>query len=351
MYDSSLVAASLENVVVELRLGTSTPEHIIPKSDTSVLYTSAAICRFKQALLEKNSAERSSVTQWCFRARRLDTLRQGLLSEWNSAFRQFGIVAPPEGLPEITHGVAATLAPLCKQYGRRLGIKLRSSDLELRDAAEGISCEVIADSEPEGYYRHVYGHARLSGRNANLAIWESEKKTWRDFGNVIVIERDGAPFAIEIAIGVETLTGYLHGAKTSIYAASICTADVLNAALGCPALVDLLAISLHLFHAGVRPFSSNRGRIFRKALDAFVTLSGTRGAEIDKLISLAAPIVANHYEGYFAPVDPRILVEYLEERAQLSKSMKSEEVNAFMARRWPVHWNSAYDPDGTPDRH
>lgn len=329
--------SQLRKAAASLSLPEFSSDDILTRHDDSVFFTSAAICRFKRDLLLDEQAPRGFVQQWCFRDRNYSALQLGESPKWSSCFRQFGTIAEFGSLAEhaITFGEA--VLSLAREHRADVKLKASSSDVDLLRIINATSIEVALDTENQDYFRHKYGQERLSGRNANMAISPEGSDDWIDVGNIIVIERDGVPFATEVAIGIETLTSALKGAQSAIVATSIADPTTIALTKGHLSVVDALNVVLHLHATGIRPFSSNQGRIFRRYLDLLTIMTKTHELNLDQLVLHCCRRICELRGIAFSESYWLLLLEYLHERGTLV-DLDFPARNARMSFSWSNRW-------------
>lgn len=108
------------------------------------------------------------------------------------------------------------------------------------------------DTKSTEYYRHRYGldKQHIRGKNLNFAF-SSARMAELDIGNIIVLERNNTPFAVELAFGCQTAAMGLYGIPRSIQANMI--ADVMPLdTVPYRKLADALVVTAHLERENIR---------------------------------------------------------------------------------------------------
>lgn len=248
--------------------------------DKSVYLIGSTISVLKPYLLEERGLiNKKFLIQPAIRTQQLKNMEnlKDNGSCYGSFFLAMGDLAPYVCLDEIFSMVIDYFISILDGDTRRVMFRVSSQDKDLMKYCmqyETISTIEI-DSRQESYYRHHYGldKQRIFGRNCNIAIAQKDGHEYRDVANIIVIENDGFPFAVEVAIGVSTLISHIYGFPHTMKGNLI--ADILEMKhtyaywLG-----DCISVIACLEGEGVVPNSSRmQGRLLKKYRKVFDTLS------------------------------------------------------------------------------
>lgn len=342
--DIEELSNKLNKVSNSLNLVSVTPDNIIPKHDTSVLYTSATICRFKRFLLSESPLPHCYVTQWCFRSRTFEQIRSGHTTEWNSVFRQFGTIAPVSNIKIHLKAIGNVISQFAMQRGAELRFNICSKHIDIIDAIIYGGFSYSIDEYMDSYYIHKYGNDRLYGCNANFSIKAGKGDVWRDIGNIIIIYIDNLPAYIEIVIGIETTVSVVNGFSSAITACPLNNSSIFAYANGSLALIDMLSVILHIHNSSIRPFSSNRGRLFRKYIISFLRLANEINADWKSMVIEGTVIIAKLYNEELNKEYWQIFIEYLSDRVLLSEYLEHE-INTIIAKKWSVRWPKKQEYD------
>jgi hypothetical protein len=229
--------------------------------------------------------------QPALRARNLDVmLGDEPAPAWSSYFIALGTLSPAARLRQTAEHGALFLRQVLRLDASRTAIRLFSEDVDLLAAfsSERVALPLEIDRSERWRYRHRYGLASVTGRNANFAV-RSAQGGLEDVGNLIVIEKEGRPCAVELAFGAFTLRARLDGARHSVETMPAARflqlrddADV--------KLLDALVAAIVLLGEGLRPNATGRGRILRRYLQAVSHLRSAAGWSLGELECLVERI-------------------------------------------------------------
>jgi hypothetical protein len=236
-------------------------------------------------------------------------------SGWCSYFRALGTLSPADRLPEVTVDCWDMCCQVFSLDPDRVVFRTRSDDHDLLAAVRAIpgSPEIEINGYEPWRYRHRFGVDDVSGRNVNLAV-RGDRWGVRDIGNIVLIERAGAPVAVELAFGVATVLSRVHDLAYPMQASAAGLAVPLRQDCDI-ALADMLSVGVVLMREGVRPNGSNRGRVLRAHLQALSRLRarggwsladirrfGERFHELEYGVPGAVPELIEHYLRAFESV-------------------------------------------------
>lgn len=264
-------------------LSESSRAPVISRHDPSIRFTNSTISVLKPAL-EALPVPRTYLLQPALRLRNLDHFdRTGTVSPYGCSFHAFGALLPAADLEEAfalaSDFLARTLlrGPGAEGRAEPLDLVARAhpGDGDLVTAATGAGWALDLDDPRLAPFRHVFGLPGTTGRNVNVAIRSSRGPV--DVGNVIVIERDARPVAVEVAFGVNMVLlardGIAHPILTTPAAdADHCSRDLMAR--------DALMASAVLAIEGLRPIARGRGGRYRQLLTLLVERHGGTAAEV-----------------------------------------------------------------------
>lgn len=266
--------------------------NVSSKIDPSVYLIGSTISVFKPFLInESDIIPKCVITQKAIRTQALKNMESGIVSSsrYGSYFIAMGTLAPYSSLEETTNialGYLQSIMPNKKQ----LKIRINSEDQDLIAAClqylsntEKLIFEF--DSMPLKYYQHHYGMDELgiTGRNCNIAI-EIQFSEWLDVANIIVIEKNGHPIAVEFAIGMSTLIanafGFSHTMNGNIIADILPMKEMKDYWIG-----DCVSVITCLIKEGVVPNSSKmQGRLLKKYIRVLSQLCEEKQIDMIELI-------------------------------------------------------------------
>ena len=181
------------------------PGPLVPESDDSVLFTGAAISTWKPYLVDLVLPDQGfAIVQRCVRTQNARRLLSGELLEWSSWFHTFNTLDRLRSPAEVCRNVWSLLTEWFEIPPERLRIRIASSYSDLMEwwtgweSARYLEIDKLAPAQ----YTHRFGIPGVTGRNLNLAVVHPSTGCLDDFGNIIVIEREGQFCAIELACGL-----------------------------------------------------------------------------------------------------------------------------------------------------
>jgi len=245
------------------------PSGLIPKYDKSVLFTGSTISTFKPYFVDSNRPNKDFyIVQNCLRTQNaLNLTKDEIEPQWASYFSSIGTFNSYTKLSYLCAQTWEFFADSLHVPISQLRVRVSSKDRDLygfwKKSMKPQCLEV--DANTSSYYTHKFGLQNVYGRNCNLAIFDRVNGVLRDIGNIIVIEVDEEPYAMEIAFGVETIVSRLLGLSMPIGAAPI--ADIVPCITPhSMKFADALCAAMVILKEGERPIATNRGRVLRKYL-------------------------------------------------------------------------------------
>lgn len=309
----SVAAATRDELILRFReifartgLIQHASEPINSDIDKSTRFVGSTISIFKRYLDDPAALSPGYfAVQPCLRTRNMKALFDYADDvEWASHFTSCGAVSRYENLGPLCKTVWEWVAAQPGVTPKRTRIRIASSDTDLVDAwaSNGLSTYLELDTREPVYYTHVFGIEGITGRNCNLAIYSKDGQTLRDIGNVIVIERLGVPFAVEVAFGIETIASRILDLPSAISASPISDCFTVGTKSELK-LADALAASIAMIDAGVRPFSNNRGRILRSYIEAIMHLQPHTRLGLDDIAQLIVEYANRRFPSSTAATD------------------------------------------------
>lgn len=271
-----------------------TPEPAVPSTDRTILFTNSAVVPFKPFIRGDQALDGRWVTvrQPCVRSQ---NLRATFLAEFHTEFvlhfEMLGAMAPADQLKEFSSAVAGYFGGQLGLAADQVAFKAASGHHDLIDAWRGSwSGPVGCDGETDDYYSWTFGDEGMTGRGATFCLVQPDG-SWRDLGNLIAFEWQGATVAYGFGIGVETLAAGLTAERwvvDSTPEGQLCLPETPQQAK----LADLLGLLVQLYRAGVVPAKRAQGYIMRKALVYVERLAGQLDVADEELIARLAAIAA-----------------------------------------------------------
>src|SRR3989338_1679773 len=235
--------------------------------DSTVRFIGSHISVFKPYLGENNvPAPGIFMRQNCLRTRNADRLLDdSYFPNWGSYFPSIGAITPPKRLNE-------TCEETFDFFEKKLGIspenfliRINSKDVDLMDVCKKHykDANLEVDTRKLDYYRHKLGMEGVWGRNFNIALRDSNRDSFSDIGNIILIESAERQLGVEIALGSTTILKQLHGLDHVQDCTPVAGLNLESEAIK-RKFEDSIITSTVLYREGLRPFGKhNRSRILK----------------------------------------------------------------------------------------
>lgn len=248
------------------------PELITSGFDPTVRFIGSHISILKDYFEDKHLKPKGTyIIQNCVRTHGLKHLLDDIVfSHWGSFFVSLGVLVPYTELHAITNETLSFLSSTLGVPMDQLIIRVNSRDKDLLNAslASIDSRQLEIDTMPDKYYQHKIGMNNVFGRNFNIAIKNSVDGTIADVGNIIVLEKDGFPHCVEVALGSSTILKQIFNLD---HVQDCHPLPCLNHSnkTWVRKFEDTVILSMHLMHEGLTPSNKdNRTRILKKYLDS-----------------------------------------------------------------------------------
>jgi hypothetical protein len=235
------------------------------------------------------------ITQPCVRTRNANKLGDTEFDpKWGSFFFSLGALVPAGQLSEVTHTSISLFKDQLEVADQDIIVRASLRDSDMMEAVSSVlkPQQIETDTKFADYYRHKIGLDHVKGRNCNIAIRGAGKTEFEDVGNIILLEKNGVPHSIEIALGISTMLKELAGLDHVLDAHPlICsTAEVWKNVQR--QFEDTIITSTALTREGLMPSNkNNRTRLLKKYISANEQLS-----EILSLSQKDVIEIANEYE-------------------------------------------------------
>lgn len=205
------------------------PVAITSGVDSSVTLIGSGISVLKPYLLTRPlEGPGVFIRQRAIRTHALKTICEQEEGRFASFFEAFCVLVPYACLGQLMENAMLFFNQVLEVPQSSVLFRISSGDRDLLEGAASLHMEpqIETDSREPAYYRHKYGleEQKIRGRNLNFSFVHAGAADL-DVGNVIVIERDGVPFAAEFALGCQTTAMGLYGIPYSIQANAV--ADIL----------------------------------------------------------------------------------------------------------------------------
>lgn len=264
-------------------------QSLISDTDHSVRFIGSTTNVFKKYLKENNLIPENGyfLIQKCLRTRNTNTLfDDSIIPEWSSYFTAMGAMAPSDNLDKLSETTMKFLSE-SKIEANRIKINVSSRDIDLLECIKRLKKNFeftvgIDEINNPDYYRHKYGEENLVGRNFNISIKNQKNNEYKDIGNIILIEKDGIPTAVEMGIGVGTLISKKFDLHNSIEASPISKVIKYKPDLTSK-FSDALSVSVVMLREKIVPGSRDKARLLRTNLLALTYFKHKLGIEFEEI--------------------------------------------------------------------
>lgn len=191
------------------------PVSITSGIDSTVRFIGSHISVLKPYLTGKKMLPKRGVAilQDCVRTQNAKRLGESdFCPKWGSFFPSLGVLVPYKYFQEISAHVLGFLRDKLLCNKDNIVLRVNNADADLVQVCKTISApnNIELDARPLTYYRHSLGMNNVKGRNFNLAFKDMKTGGLEDVGNVIVLEKNGTPHSVEVAIGSTTILKELY---------------------------------------------------------------------------------------------------------------------------------------------
>lgn len=269
-----------------------TPEPAVPTTDRTILFTNSAVVPFKPFIRGDRSLSGSwmTVRQPCIRSQNLRaTFQADFHTEFMLHFEMLGAMAPADQRDDFTAAIAGYFGTELGLTAEQVAFKVAADHQDLSHAWQRSWAGPVGyDGESEDFYSWTFGDEGMTGRGATFCLVQPDGG-WRDLGNLIAFEWQGATVAYGFGIGVETLAAGLTAGRWVIDS----TPEGCVTLPGTPQeakLTDLMGLLVQLYRVGIVPAKRAQGYIMRKALVYAERLAGQLGLADGELITQLAAI-------------------------------------------------------------
>lgn len=200
--------------------------------DDSVTYIGSGISVLKPLMLSGNIHNKGNfIKQKAIRTQSLKNIyNTECVTEFSSFFDALCVLAKYERLDDLVQDSFSFFEEYLGISSEDIMLRINSGDTDLIKATARINSKVKREfnTRPIKYYQHRYGldQQGIYGRNLNFAFRDKKSGTYKDVGNIIVIESQNKKYAAELALGVQPAVMRKYGVPTSIQASYI--ADVVD---------------------------------------------------------------------------------------------------------------------------
>jgi len=281
--------------------------------DNSVHLIGSHISVFKPYLEKENIPFPGLVmSQDCIRTQNLNNYAEkDYIFNWGSSFSSLGLIAPPNRLKEVCIEAMDYIDNMLQIKRENLKIMINSQDKDFMEICLELGLKDIMeiDSMPLKYYRHKLGYENIFGRNFNFAIKDQTTLKFADVGNMIVIEKNNIPVAVELALGTSTIIKQVCGLKHVLDCSYIDVPGKMDPMLK-RKIEDIIIVSVILYSEGLRPSNRGCGRILNNYVKSLSYLRKEANISLEELNNIISEFEKNNYGGKEANIYGEI-IEYL----------------------------------------
>ena len=281
--------------------------------DPTIHFIGSHISVFKKYLKGGDIPQKGYViSQECIRTQNLKNyLKKDSYFNWASFFSSMGLISPPERLTDVCKEMLIYLREILKIPEKDIHIRISSKDKDLLQSCidSGMGNILEIDAKPKNYYRHKFGFSDIFGRNFNIALRHSKTKKFEDIGNIILIERNGHPIAVELALGTSTVIKQLAGLGHVLDCFYITNLKNINEKTR-RKVEDIILVVSTLYHEGLRHSNRGKGRVLGGYLKSLSYLRKRTNLNFEALKKSIEGFMNQQYKSYDIEVINEI-IEYL----------------------------------------
>ena len=315
------------------------PSPLISQCDKSVFFIGSTISVFKQYILKRSIPSNGFfLTQPCLRTQNVKVFKEDHITpRWSSFFTGIGTISNINKLDHVCSCSLNFLVDILKINEDMIKIKASSLDKDLvRYWYKNKKDHLLElDGENIDYYRHRYGMEEIRGRNINFSIIQNDR-SFKDIGNLIIIENSKEAMAVELTFGVATLLSRMLSLEHPIKASIISMVAPIDDTFSIK-LADALSTATILLYKKIRPRASeHRGRILREYLQSISYLRKKLGYSINDIYKLTSQYckVEPNIQSDYTTISKQIILyleqyEYLKDKKNDNSKINSQLSSLF----------------------
>lgn len=264
MYSEYLdfVEKSFENCFSDKQYVFEPPVTITSRIDPSVTFIGSAISTMKKYVLNRSVGENGRfIIQNSIRTQALKKILTSDYSMFGSYFKALGALVEYHNLERLVIDTFDYLIEYLKIPYEDIVIRINSKDKDLIDSIKSIDKRIIReyDTFGEKYYKHKYGleAEKITGRNFNIGVRKKGTDMFLDIGNIIVMENEEEPLAVELALGNCTISMSYFGVDSTVASSKISDVFEVNT-VEKTKFADALIVVAVLMLEDIKKFKSHR---------------------------------------------------------------------------------------------
>ena len=270
--------------------------------DPTVRFIGSHISVLKPYLTEEKILPEKGVVilQDCVRTRNVKRLgERDFNPKWGSFFPSLGALVPYAHLQGVSEHMLSFFHDKLSCGKDDIVLRVNNADADLTQVCQAIIApeNIEYDAMPLTYYRHKIGMDNVKGRNFNMAFKDQKTGALEDVGNVIVLEKDGLPQSVEIAIGSTTTLKQIYSLDHILDCHSLILPETQLVEPGLKRqLEDTIITSTALVREGLIPSNKdNRSRLLKTYVDTLNEISATFGMDRYALVDAIDRYEETHY--------------------------------------------------------
>lgn len=230
------------------------------------------------------------INQTCLKNKNLQVFDDDTLCpQFGSIFLCQGVLVPYDQFASIAAHTFDYLFQWQNLNHSDVRVWVSSTDNDLVDVLALCHVEQLIqfDTLPVNKYRHCFGMDNIAGRNFNIALRHKKTQDWSYAIVIIVIEKDGIPKFVEVAISPALIITQILGLPHVLDCYPFPTVQYRCEKLR-RKFEDCIIVIIHLYKEGLRPSNKhNRNRILKKYMfyaDSFRKIIGLDRKRLEKTI-------------------------------------------------------------------
>lgn len=289
------------------------PEPVQSRIDDSVLFIGSSINVLKPMLNSGIPKNGVFINQPCLRTQNQRIFyNDNEEFEYNSYFHTSSVLAPIESINKVTLDAVDFVKNIPEVNDSRMLIKVSSRDIDLIESIKsvGLANRMEIDTADLDYYDWTYGKEGMNGRGLTIAI-KNNAGDYRDIGNIIVIEEDGSPTAVEWGYGTETMLSRIYSLEQPLEASQV--SSVIPYESGMKAkFADTFCATIEMYRANVKPGKSGQSFILKDYIKGLSYLRRKLDLPMDLIKEYTHKYIENIYS-----IDSTYISENLIDRIKI----------------------------------
>ncbi|MCK6599127.1 MAG: hypothetical protein L6Q37_12240 [Bdellovibrionaceae bacterium] len=245
-------------------------ESLIPKNDTSILFTNSTIVALKKYI---NGVEPliqgKYIIQPCIRFQNFDYEdKNSTFISYMSYFNQLGVLAPPQDFSKLMTSIEKLFFQDFNLSKNRFIIKstrrFNEKSQLYKISPQNFNVSFYEDTSFK-YFQWNYGLSNVVGEGVTFAI-QTTGNTYLDCGNIVEIKYQDQIVGYEFGFGLETLASRLLRYQTPVFCSQVSASLPQYVDQNYDLFKDMLQLSVEMVKLGIKPGKNKRKALLRKSL-------------------------------------------------------------------------------------